>query len=69
MDIYYKINEDLINNYDNKNRNYEIINNINNIQNNSLEDLNKILECNSLADKFDNIFSIYKKMNIDEINI
>ena len=69
MNIYYKINEDLINNYDNKNRNYEIINNINNIQNNSLEDLNKILECNSLADKFDNIFNIYKKINIDEINI
>ena len=69
MNIYYKINEDLINNYDNKNRNYEIINNINIIQNNSLEDLNKILECNSLADKFDNIFNIYKKMNIDEINI
>ena len=29
MNIYYKINEDMINNYNNKNRNYEIINNIN----------------------------------------
>ena len=29
MNIYYKINKDIINNYNNKNRNYEILYNIN----------------------------------------
>ncbi len=40
MNIYYKINEDIIDNYNNKNRNYEIIYNINNI--NNINDLNNI---------------------------
>ena len=37
INIYYKIYEDIINNYDNKNRNYEIIYNINQLQNNKIK--------------------------------
>ena len=69
MNIYYKINEDMINNYNNKNRKNEILNNINIIQNNNIEEINKIIESNNIIDKFNNIFNIYKKMNVDEINI
>ena len=38
MNIYYKINEDIINNYDNKNRNYEILYYLNQFQNNKIID-------------------------------
>ena len=71
INIYYKIYEDIINNYDNKNRNYEIIYNINQIQNNNniIDELNKIKESNNILEKYNNIFNIYKKMNHDEINI
>ena len=72
MNIYYKINEDIINNYDdnNKNRNYETIYYLNQFQNNNyIDELNQITECNSIKDKFNNIFNLYSKMNIDEINI
>ena len=71
INIYYKIYEDIINNYENKNRNYEIIYNINQIQNNNtiIDELNKVIESNEILEKFNNIFNIYKKMNYDEINI
>ena len=36
MNIYYKINEDIINNYDNKNRNYETLYYLNQFQNNNI---------------------------------
>ena len=32
MNIYYKINEDIINNYNSKNRNYEILYNIDKVK-------------------------------------
>ena len=70
MNIYYKINEDIIDNYNNKNRNYEIIYNLNQfLKNNIIEELNKVRECDNIIDKFNNIFNIYRKMNIDEIKI
>jgi len=70
MDIYYKIIEDIIDNYNNKNRNYEIIYNLNLfIKNNIIEELNEVIKCNNITDKFNNIFNIYRKMNIDEVKI
>ena len=71
MNKYYKINEDIINNYDNKNRNYEILYNLNIIKNNNkiIEELKNINNDNSIINKFNNIFKIYKNMNINEINI
>ena len=51
MNIYYKINEDIINNYDdnNKNRNYETIYYLNQFQNNNyIDELNQITKSNSI---------------------
>ena len=43
IDMYYKINEDIINNYDDKNRNYETLFYLNQFKNNNvINDLNKI---------------------------
>ena len=74
INIYYKINEDIINNYDDndKNRNYETLyylNQYKNDNNKNIDELKKIIECNNIKEKFDNIFNIYTKMNIDEINL
>ena len=70
IDIYYKINEDIINNYDDKNRNYETLFYLNQFKNNNIiNDLNKIVESDSIKDKFNNVFNLYSKMNIDEISI
>ena len=69
INIYYKIYEDMINNYNNKKRNYEIIYNLIQLQNNKIQDeLNKIIESN-IIDKYKSIFNIYQKINMDEINI
>ena len=70
MNFYYKINEDIIKNYDNKNRNFEIIYYLNQFQNNNIVDeLKNVINGNNPIYKFNNIFDIYKKMNIDEINL
>ena len=69
INIYYRIYENMINNYDNKKRNYEIIYNLIQLQNNKIQDeLNEIIESN-IIDKYKSIFNIYQKMNMDEINI
>ena len=70
MNIYYKINEDIINNYNNKNRNYEILYNINKIkENNIIKQLENIVNESGIKSKFNDIFDIYCNMNINEINI
>ena len=72
INIYYKINEDIIDNYNNnENLNYETIYYLNQFKadDSILNELNKIIECNNIKDKFNNIFNIYTKMNIDELNI
>ena len=69
MKIYYKINEDIINNYNIKNRNYEILYNLNKIKENNIEkELENIIN-SDIKNQFNNIFSIYTNMNFDEINI
>ena len=71
MNIYYKINESIMNNYDNKNRNYEILYYLNQFQNNNniINDLIEIIESQSILNKFNKTFNIYRKMNIDEITL
>ena len=70
MKIYYHINEDIINNFDSQNRNYETIYYLNQFQKNDITgELNKILESNTLIDKFIKIFNIYSKMNFNEIQL
>ena len=70
MNIYYKINEDIINNYENKNRNYETIYILNKIKNNNIiEELKAIINGNIITEKFNNIFNIYSQMNTNEITL
>ena len=59
---YYKIEEYMINNYEQTERNFEILYNINEIINNNdniLNDLNKINSSNDIKNKFNNIYEIY----------
>ena len=71
MNLYYKINEDIINNYcNNTNRNYETIYYLNQFLNNNINnDINSVVDCGAITDKFKNIFNLYSKMNINEITL
>jgi len=73
MEIYYKIGNDIINKYERRNRNYEILQNILEIKNNKIiEDINEINNENDLKNKINSILNIYNKMvnkDISEINI
>ena len=59
MTIYYKIIEDIINSYDIKNRNYELLYNLKTIQeNNIIKDLSEINKESDIITQFTNIFNI-----------
>ena len=66
MEIYYNINYNLYEIFDKKNRNYELLKNINEIINNNkriLNELNEIINNNKII----NLLNIYNKMN-EKIN-
>ena len=74
LEIYFKINFDMINNYEIEDKNYQILQNINEIKNNiKLNDLNEIINEDNISIQFQNILNIYYKMkdnskfNIEEI--
>ena len=79
MDIYYKIFNNIFNNYDVKNKNYQVLNNINQI-NSKINIYNEIFEINqnkNYTEKINKIFNIFYKMkgkndtdpfNFDKIN-
>ena len=72
MNIYYQINEDIINNYNENNINYETIYYLNQFQNNNnnfINEIKNLIECSGVKNKFNNIYNFYNKMNIDEIGI
>jgi len=67
MEIYYNINNDIMNNYNRKNKNYEILMNINNISNNNeiiIKDINDIIKEYQIENKIKLIYKIYDKMMI-----
>ena len=64
LDIYYKISYDIINNYENKNRNYAILQNINDF-NDFMKNLSKIIYGNNIVNKINNIISLFYK-NLEE---
>ena len=72
FEILYKINEEIINNYRSKERNYEILANvklINNTCDNVINKLNDINDDKNIINKINKIFNIYKVMtNKEEIN-
>ena len=66
MDIYYKKYNNIISNYNSKNLNYEIINNINELNrynNIIIKDINEIINDKNINDQFNKIINIYYKMN------
>ena len=69
MNLYYKINNNIMNN---KNLNYEILQNIkefSNYNNKILEDIKEIINKNNINNKFNNIMKIYEKINNKENKI
>ena len=70
MDKYYKINYDIVNQFDLKKRNYYIFENIKNVEKNlKLSEIDKIIGFNSSLDNIiKNLAIIYKKMTIIKEN-
>jgi len=70
LEIYYKINYDLLKNYEAQSKNYYILQNINDIQNNiDIKEIESILNDNNFNNQFQNIINIYSKMNNINYNI
>ena len=71
MNLYYEINNNIINNYEKKNRNYQILQNIKQINNNNeiYQTLNKINKMNNIKDQLYNIIDLYNNINSDNIEI
>ena len=71
VEIYYKINSNILNNFNIKNRNYEIfskLNNINNIIDNIIiKDIKDIINEKNITNKFNKIYNLYQKININGI--
>ena len=64
IEYYYKIEENIINNYDKNERNYKLLYNISQIiNNNCIQDINNINNDNNYKNKFNNIFNIYEQIN------
>ena len=64
LEIYFNINDNLYKNFEDKNRNFQILKSMNNIVNNNniIEELNMIKNKNDKIEFLSNIFKIYKKM-------
>ena len=65
---YYEMEKYMINNYDIKNRNYEILFNLNEITNNNdiiVNDIKEIINKDNIKDKVNNILNIYNKINLE----
>jgi small GTP-binding protein len=77
LDIFYEINNDILNKYEMKNRNYQILENIKLIDNNEifnrLKEINKVIdfEDKMFKDKIWNIIDLYDKVinltNLDPV--
>ena len=63
LEEYYKIQENIINNFTDKELNYEILHNIKIFSQNKIQsDLNEIISKDDIEDKFHNIYKIYSEM-------
>jgi hypothetical protein len=65
LNLYYKIKKDLIDNYDNRNKNYELLINLEEIYNNNeiINDINKIYNHKDIIYKFNSILVLYNNIN------
>ena len=71
LNIFYDINNNIINNYDIKNRSFELYQNINEINNNNIiyEQLKNINNNNNFKNKINNIIDLYNNINNNKISI
>ena len=71
IEKYYNINYNIINNFEIQNKNYQVLQNINEVKNNiKMNIFNNILNENNIGYKFEKIFHIYNQMiTKDNINI
>ena len=66
---YFEIYNEILNNYEIRNRNYEMFKNINYIQNNvHFEEIDKIINSNNIFFQFENIINIFNKMEKIQLN-
>ena len=69
MESYYKICDSIINNYNIQNKNYELLNNLNDIINHEIiNDISNIINENNINNKFNKIMIIYNKIKNTENN-
>ena len=68
MDIFYQINYDILNNNNFQNKNYQILQNINEISNNiEMSNIDKIINEKNISNKISELLKVYDKMvNKDE---
>ena len=68
IEMYYKINSDLVNNYTIENNNYQILQNIINIKYNiNIKDIDEIINNNNISNKFQKLMNIYDKISFQQI--
>ena len=69
--LYYQINIDIINNYNMRNKNYNMFENIKEIffNNEILDKLDSINKIKNTSDKVYNLIELYKIINLDDIEI
>ena len=64
LEIFYKINTDIINKFEFINRNYQILENINGIKDNlKIDNINQVINDNIIENQIKNIIHLYNKMN------
>ena len=72
INIYYEINNNILNNYEKKKRNYQMLQNINQINNSNnkiFNNLKNINEMNNIKDKLNNIMDLYNNINSDNNDV
>ena len=64
MELYYKIKKDIINNYDIRRKNYELLFNLKEINNDNviINDINEIINQKNIIYKFNKILNIYNNL-------
>ena len=62
IEMIYKINYNIINNFEIQNKNYEILQNLNEINNIETNEINNIINENDINNQFINILKIYNKI-------
>ena len=72
INIYYEINNNILNNYEKKKRNYQMLQNINQINNSNnkiFNNLKNINEMNNIKEKLNNIMDLYNNINSDNNDV